>query len=142
IGIANYIEVASGWPRERAEITVHAEGRVDVAIGTLSAGQGHETTFAQLIAEWLGVELPQVRLITGDADLVPVGGGSHSGRSMRLGGVVLAKAADQLVAQGRRIAAWRLEAAAAARRADAPEALRGPLAGACDETLPVPSFPY
>ncbi|MBI2014120.1 MAG: molybdopterin-dependent oxidoreductase, partial [Candidatus Rokubacteria bacterium] len=63
IGIANYIEVASGAPRERAHVTVHPEGRIDVAIGTLSAGQGHETSFAQLLAEWLGVELDQVRLI-------------------------------------------------------------------------------
>jgi carbon-monoxide dehydrogenase large subunit len=168
IGIANYIEVATGMPRERAQITVRPEGRIDVVIGTLSAGQGHETSFAQLIAEWLDVELPQVRLITGDTDLAPVGGGSHSGRSMRLGGVVMAKAADQVVDRGKRIAAWLLEAAeadidfagrrfgvkgtdrsldlfevaAAALRDDVPSALRGPLEGACDETMSTPSFPY
>ena len=168
IGIANYIEVATGMPRERAQITVRPEGRIDVVIGTLSAGQGHETSFAQLIAEWLDVELPQVRLITGDTDLAPVGGGSHSGRSMRLGGVVMAKAADQVVDRGKRIAAWLLEAAeadidfagrrfgvkgtdrsldlfevaAAALRDAVPSALRGPLEGACDETMSTPSFPY
>jgi carbon-monoxide dehydrogenase large subunit len=137
-------------------------------IGTLSAGQGHETAFAQLIAEWLGVDPDRVRLITGDTDLVAIGGGSHSGRSMRLGGVVLAKASDRLVEKGARIAAWLLEsavadlefagrrfvvrgtdrsvdlfeAAAAAGRRDAPEALRGPLDGECDETVSTPSFPY
>ena len=68
IGIANYIEIATGAPRERAQITVRPEGRIDVVIGTLSAGQGHETTFAQLVAEWLGVTPDQVRLITGDTD--------------------------------------------------------------------------
>jgi len=168
IGLANYIEIATGAPRERAEVSVRPEGRVDVVIGTLSAGQGHETTFAQLVAEWLGVDADRVRLITGDTDLVPVGGGSHSGRSMRLGGVVMARAADRVVARGTRIAAWLLEAAeadivfaagrfgvkgtdrsvglfeaaAAALSSGAPEALRGPLAGDCDETVSVPSFPY
>ena len=168
IGIANYIEIATGAPRERAQITVRPEGVIDVVIGTLSAGQGHETSFAQLIAEWFGVEVDQVRLITGDTDLVPIGGGSHSGRSMRLGGVVMAKASDQVVEKGRNIAAWLLEAAAAdiefserrftvkgtdrsvdlfavaaaALRSDAPEALTGPLEASCDETVSTPSFPY
>jgi carbon-monoxide dehydrogenase large subunit len=168
IGLANYIELNTGAPRERAEITARPDGTVDVALGTLSAGQGHETSFAQLVAEWLGVPAARVRLITGDTDRVPVGGGSHSGRSMRLGAVVMAKAADALVARGAGLAAWLLEAApadltfadgrfsvrgthravglaavaAAGLRADAPPTLRGPLAGASDETMPVPSFPY
>ncbi|MGH7350673.1 MAG: xanthine dehydrogenase family protein molybdopterin-binding subunit, partial [Candidatus Rokuibacteriota bacterium] len=121
-----------------------------------------------LIAEWLGCELDEVRLISGDTDRVPVGGGSHSGRSMRLGGVVMAKAADRVVEKGGRLAAWRLESAAAdlefsrgrftvrgtdrwidlfevaaaALRDDAPDGLRGPLGGECDETVSTPSFPY
>jgi carbon-monoxide dehydrogenase large subunit len=168
IGVANYIEIATGAPRERAEVTVRPEGWIDVVIGTQSAGQGHETSFAQLIAEWFGVEPGRVRLITGDTDLVAVGGGSHSGRSMRLGGVVMAKASDRIVDKARRIAAWRLEAAvadlefagrrfrvrgtdrsvdlfevaAAALSPDAPSELRGPLRAECDETVSVPSFPY
>ena len=168
IGLGNYIEIATGAPRERAQITVRPEGLVDVVIGTLSAGQGHETSFGQLIVEWLGMEPEQVRLVTGDTDLVPVGGGSHSGRSMRLGGVVMAKAADAIVEKGRQLAAWLLEAApadiefaarrfsvkgtdrsvdlfavaAAALRPDAPAPLRGPLEAACDETVSTPSFPY
>src|SRR5881628_3618958 len=168
IGLANYIELNTGVPRERAEITVRPDGRVDVVLGTLSAGQGHETSFAQLVVDWLGVGLEQVRLITGDTDLAPVGGGSHSGRSMRLGAVVMARAADQIVEKGRRLTAWLLEAAeadielaegrfrvkgtdrsvdlfeaaAAALRPDAPDAVRGPLAGIGDETMSVPSYPY
>ena len=168
IGIANYIELNTGMPRERTQITVQPEGRIDVVLGTLSSGQGHETSFPQLIVEWFGVELDQVRLITGDTDLMPVGGGSHSGRSMRLGAVVMAKASDAIVEKGKRIAAWLLEAAdadiafaqrrftvkgtdrsvglfevaAAALRPDAPEDLRGPLAGVSDETMSVPSYPY
>ena len=168
IGLGNYIELNTGMPRERTEITVQPEGRVDVVLGTLSAGQGHETSFPQLIVEWLGVAHEQVRLITGDTDQAPFGGGSHSGRSMRLGAVVMAKAADEIVARGRRLAAWLLEAAeadiefaerrfrvkgtdhavdlfavaAAAQRADAPDDLRGPLAAVSDETMSVPSYPY
>jgi carbon-monoxide dehydrogenase large subunit len=168
IGLGNYIEIATGAPRERAEVTVQPDGRIDLVLGTMASGQGHETSFGQLLVEWLGVELSQVRLITGDSDRVRVAQGSHSGRSMRLGGVVMAKAADQIVERGTRIAAWRLEAAeadiefararftvrgtdrsvglfeaaAAALGSDVPEALRGPLAGVADETDSTPSFPY
>jgi carbon-monoxide dehydrogenase large subunit len=168
IGLANYIEIATGAPRERAQVTAQPDGFVDVIIGTLSAGQGHETAFAQLIAEWLGVEPDRVRLTAGDTDRVAIGGGSHSGRSMRLGGVVMAKASDRLVERGARLAAWLLESAvedvefaerrfgirgtdravdlfavaAAAQRDDAPADLRGPLEGECDEAVSTPSFPY
>ena len=168
IGVANYIELNTGVPRERAEITVRPEGRIDVVIGTLSSGQGHETSFAQLLVEWLGVEHAQVRVITGDTDVARVGGGSHSGRSMRQAGVVMAVACDQIVERGTRLAAWLLEAApvdvefaqrrfrvkgtdrsvdlfavaAAAQRADVPDGLGGPLTGEGDRTDSVPSFPY
>src|SRR2546427_424687 len=97
IGLANYLELNTGMPRERAEITVQPDGRIDVVLGTLSAGQGHETSFAQLLAEWLGVEPNHVRLITGDTDVSPVGGGSHSGRSMRPGAGGMAKGSDEIV---------------------------------------------
>jgi aerobic carbon-monoxide dehydrogenase large subunit len=168
IGVANYIELNTGFPRERAHITVQPEGSIDVVVGTLSSGQGHATSFAQLIVEWLGVELSEVRLVTGDTDLTVVAGGAHSARALRLAAVVMAKASDQIVDKGKRIAAWLLEAAvadiefssrgfsvkgtdravdlfeaaAAAQRLDAPEECRGPLDGMSDETLPVPSFPY
>jgi aerobic carbon-monoxide dehydrogenase large subunit len=168
IGVASYIELNTGFPRERAHITVRPEGSVDVVLGTLSSGQGHATSFAQLVVEWLGVELSQVQLVTGDTDVTVVGGGAHSARALRLAAVVMATASDQIVAKGRRLAAWLLEAAegdvdfsarrfrvkgtdrsvdlfevaAAARRHDVPETCRGPLAGLSDETMPVPSFPY
>ncbi len=168
IGVANYLELNTGYPRERAHVTVQPDGRVDLVLGTLSAGQGHETSFAQLLVEWLGVEHAQVRLITGDTDVTVVGGGAHSARALRLAAIVMAKAADQIVEKGMRIAAWLLEAAradiefvaprfrvrgtdrsvhlfevAAASQGDrAPDDCRGPLDGLSDETLPQPSFPY
>ena len=113
IGLGNYIELNTGAPRERAVINVLPEGRIDVVLGTLSSGQGHETSFPQLIAEWFGVELSQVRLITGDTDIAPIGGGTHSGRSMRMGAVVMARASDEIVEKGKRIASRLLEAAEA-----------------------------
>lgn len=169
IGVANYVDTASGAPRERAELTVHADGNVDLVLGTISNGQGHETSFAQLVHEWLGVPLDSVRLITGDTDIVKVGGGTHSGRSMRMGSVVIWKSAKAIVAKGTRIAARLIEcdpsviefaegrftakgtaqsvtlfeaAAAAQRVTDLPDDLHGPLAAVSDESFNEASFPY
>ena len=154
IGLGHYIELNTGAPRERAEIRVLPEGRVEVVLGTLSAGQGHETSFAQLVAEWFAVELPQVKLITGDTELTPIGGGSHSGRSMRMGAVVMAHACDRIVEQGRQRASERLEAAAAdieflggkfrVKGTDRSIGLfdLGILIGSYDETTPLPSYPF
>src|SRR3989442_3993910 len=57
IGVASYIELNTGFPRERAHIAVRSDGYVDLVLGTLSSGQGHATSFAQLLVEWLGVDL-------------------------------------------------------------------------------------
>jgi carbon-monoxide dehydrogenase large subunit len=105
IGLANYIESPVGAPRERIELTVLPEGRIDIVSGTQSTGQGHETTFAQVIAQHLGVPLASITLRTGDTAFVSIGGGSHSDRSMRLGGMLLVDTAAQIVAQGKRAAA-------------------------------------
>ncbi|CAG4909820.1 xanthine dehydrogenase family protein molybdopterin-binding subunit [Paraburkholderia gardini] len=105
IGLANYIESPVGAPRERIELTVLPDGRVDIVSGTQSTGQGHETTFAQVIAQHLGVPMQAVTLRTGDTAFVSVGGGSHSDRSMRLGGMLLVDTAAQIVATGKRVAA-------------------------------------
>jgi aerobic carbon-monoxide dehydrogenase large subunit len=169
ISVANSVEFTTREPREWSKVTVAPEGRVDVAIGTLSSGQGHRTSFAQCVTEWLGVPFDSVNLIQGDTDIVPVGGGSHSGRSMRLASIVIGKASDAIVARGKKIAAHVLEAAehdiefsagtftvkgtdrsigifqvarAARERNDLPGDLRGPLAAEGDETVGVGGFPY
>ena len=111
IGLANYIETTGGYPRERADITVHAGGRIDVVVGTLSSGQSHETTFAQCVAQWLGVPFEQVFVFEGDTDIVAEGGGSHSARSMRMAGIVMGKASEAIIDKGKKIAAHLLEAA-------------------------------
>jgi carbon-monoxide dehydrogenase large subunit len=104
-GLANYVESSIGAPNEQARIRVLPEGRVDVVIGTQPSGQGHETSFAQVVADLLGVPLSTVRIILGDTDVVKVGGGSHSGRSMRHAATVFSKAAVELIAKAKRIAA-------------------------------------
>jgi aerobic carbon-monoxide dehydrogenase large subunit len=169
IGVANYIEVTSGNPRERTEITVRGDRTVELVMGTMSSGQGHETSFAQLVTEWLGVPFEGITYVAHDTARVHAGGGSHSGRSMKLATTVVGKATDAIIEKGRRIAGHLLEtgeadlefahgryrvagtdrevglfdvAAAAVTRADLPEDLKGPLAGICDEVLPVASFPY
>ncbi|OUL81810.1 xanthine dehydrogenase family protein molybdopterin-binding subunit [Paraburkholderia hospita] len=105
IGLANYIESPVGAPRERIELTVRADGSVDIVSGTQSTGQGHETTFAQVIAHHLGVPMEAVKLRTGDTAFVSVGGGSHSDRTMRLGGMLLVDTAQQIIATGKQVAA-------------------------------------
>jgi carbon-monoxide dehydrogenase large subunit len=168
IGVANSIELNTGAPRERAEMTIDPSGIVELVLGTMSAGQGHQTSFVQIVSEWLGVELEQVRLITGDTDRVQAGGGSASARSMRLGAWVIAKAADEVVEKGRRIAAAMLEVAdedlefamqrfvvkgtdrsvgifetaAAALESHLPADLQGPLMGISDHVMSLPSFAY
>ena len=94
-------------------MTARPEGIVEVVIGTQSAGQGHETRFAQVAAERLGLEVEAVRILLGDTDVVGFGGGTHSGRSMRMAGTVIALAAAELIAEGKRRAARALEAAEA-----------------------------
>jgi aerobic carbon-monoxide dehydrogenase large subunit len=169
IAVANYVEFTTGAPREWTKVTVLTENRVEVAIGTLSSGQGHQTSFAQCVTEWLGVPFDCVDLIQGDTDLVPIGGGSHSGRSMRLAGLVIGKATDAIIARGKKIAAHVLEAAehdiefasgtftvkgtdrsigifeiarAGADRRDLPAELAGPLAAECDHTVEAGGFPF
>jgi carbon-monoxide dehydrogenase large subunit len=169
IGVANYVDTSTGAPHEKAEITVLPEGAVDLVVGVPSQGQGHETTFAQLVNEWLGVPIETVRFIAGDTDRVSVGGGAHAGRGMRMASIVIKKSADAVIAKALKIAEHLLETAAAdiefkngrfnvkgtnhgvglfevaraaAEDATLPDELRGPLAAAYDEIITQPSFPY
>ena len=173
IGLANYVDTATGAPREKAEVTVKPEGpvggTVEVVIGTTSQGQGHETSFAQLMTEWLGVPIDSIKLVTGDTDRVSVGGGAHSGRALRLGSIVMFNSSNQIIEKGLKIASHVLEAAvediafaggrfevkgtdraigifevarATLGRTDLPEDLRGPLQGTSDETVNLAAFPY
>jgi aerobic carbon-monoxide dehydrogenase large subunit len=167
LGLANYVESSIGAPRERTEITVTPEDRIDLVIGTQPSGQGHETSFAQVASDMLGVPVESINIIMGDTDVVSVGGGSHSGRSMRHAGVVIAKAAVELIAKGKAVAAVVLgtpadevgfkdgrftaprtnrsfdflELAKEAAHHTLPEPLRGGLAVVADNEMHEPVFP-
>ena len=110
IGVANYIEVTSGIPRECATLTVCPDGYLELAVGTMSSGQGHETTFPQLVRTWLGIPIDKIRFIANDSDRIKVGGGSHSGRSMRLVSIAATIAIEELLGKAKAIASQILQA--------------------------------
>jgi aerobic carbon-monoxide dehydrogenase large subunit len=112
IGVANYVEAPVGAPHERVKATVMSSNEsVELVAGTQSSGQGHETAFAQVAADQLGVNPRQVRLITGDTAVVTSGGGTHSDRSMRLAGTLIVDACGQIRERSRQVAAQLLEVA-------------------------------
>jgi len=110
IGISNYVETPVGIPHERVEVTVTAAGRIELVVGTQSTGQGHETSFAQVMADMLGVHPRDIKFIGGDTATVASGSGTHSDRSMRLGGTLMVQASDQVVTQAKAVAAKMLDA--------------------------------
>jgi carbon-monoxide dehydrogenase large subunit len=105
IGISNYLETPVGIPHERVEVTVLGTGKVELAVGTQSTGQGHETSFAQVMADLLGVHPEDIVFIGGDTAKIPSGSGTHSDRSMRLGGTLMFQASEDVVAQAKAVAA-------------------------------------
>ena len=172
LGLANYVESSIGAPREQARIKVQPQdqsgpARVDVVIGTQPAGQGHETSFSQVVSDLLHVPVESVRIILGDTDVVRAGGGTHSGRSMRHAATVFSKAAVELIARGKDIAAVVmgaapesvafadgrfvsrdtnrtfdfLELAGEAARHQLPEALKDGIAVVTDNEMHEPVFP-
>lgn len=113
IGVGPYVEGTGGVPREYAEVRVLPAGIVEVPMGSLSQGQGHETVFAQVVAERLGVPFDAVRIVQGDTDRVADGVGTFASRSMVRGGSAAVEAIDRVIASGTRMAAHLLEAAGA-----------------------------
>lgn len=107
IGVANYVESPVGALAEAIDLTVGPDG-IAMRAGTQSTGQGHETSFVQVLADLLGVEPGQVRLMTGDTRLIDEGGGSHSDRSMRLVGELMVEASEALIGQAKAVLADRL----------------------------------
>ena len=96
---------------EAGEVRVHPTGSVTVFTGSHSHGQGHETTFAQLVADRLGMSVENVDIVHGDTGRVPFGMGTYGSRSLSVGGTAIVKALDKIVAKGKKIAAHLLEAA-------------------------------
>jgi carbon-monoxide dehydrogenase large subunit len=95
---------------EAGEVRVHPTGTVTVFTGSHSHGQGHETTFAQVVAGRLGIPVENVEIVHGDTGRVPFGMGTYGSRSLSVGGSAIVKAVDKVIAKGRKIAAHLLEA--------------------------------
>ncbi len=96
---------------EAGEVRVHPTGTVTVFTGSHSHGQGHETTFAQVVAGKLGIPVENVEIVHGDTGRVPFGMGTYGSRSLAVGGTAIVKAIDKVIAKGKKIAAHLLEAA-------------------------------
>ena len=114
IGLSCYVEVCGGGSGslESGLLRMTPSGKVVAHAGTQDTGQGHATSFAQIVADELGVEYDDVEVVEGDTDRVPEGGGTAGSRSVPMGGNALRGAARRLVEKARRIAAHRLEASA------------------------------
>ncbi|HEY4165944.1 MAG TPA: xanthine dehydrogenase family protein molybdopterin-binding subunit [Reyranella sp.] len=113
LGIACFLETSRGAPNEGAEVRFETDGGVTVAVGTESNGQGHETAYAQIAADRLGVPMPAVRYVQADTRAVRSGAGHGGARSMHMGGAAVVKAIDAAVARVRATAANLLQASEA-----------------------------
>lgn len=111
-GVAYYVEKTAGG-FELAHVEVRADGEVHAIAGTQSNGQGHETAFAQLIADQLGVDIAKVKVTCGDSEAARAGGGTGGSRSLIMAGGAIGLAVDAVVEKGKDIAANELEAAKA-----------------------------
>ena len=113
LGIAYHIKATGGSPEENVEIKFEVDSTVTLISGTQTIGQGHETSFPQIISQLLGVPDSQVNLIDGDTDRLPTGGGHGSSRSTYMAGTSMWRAAQEIIKKGTILAADALEAAPA-----------------------------
>ena len=111
IGLAYVLEAHGMGISEEAIVDVNPDGRVAVLIGTMSNGQGHETSYAQIVASVLGVSTDDVDLFQGDTDLIPTGNGTGASRSITVGGAALHEACADILAKAKKIAARLLQSA-------------------------------
>jgi carbon-monoxide dehydrogenase large subunit len=109
LGYACFLETARGQPNEVAEVSFSEDGLIDLKVGTHSNGQGHETTYAQIAADALGLPLERFRFRQGDTNDLDSGGGHGGARSMHQGGTALLMAAEGLIENARRLAARLLQ---------------------------------
>ncbi len=109
-GIGYFLEEAAVF-NDRMVLRFDPSGMLTILAGTHSHGQGHETVYAQMVSEWLGVPFENVRFVQGDTDAVPFGRGTYGSRSMQVGGNALKRAADSIIEKAKPMAALMLEAA-------------------------------
>ena len=110
-GVSCFVEVA-GLGNERMEIRFDPTGNASIVAGTFSHGQGHKTIYSQMLSGWLGLPIADITVLQGDTDIVSHGNGTNASRSATMGGSALRQAADKIVDQAKRIAAWKLSTTA------------------------------
>ena len=113
LGFAYHIKATGGPPDENVDIRFEADGTISLITGTQHIGQGHETTFPQILSTRLGVPNARIRLVQGDTDAIPYGGGHGSSRATYMGGTAIWRASDEIIAKGTELAADALEASEA-----------------------------
>jgi carbon-monoxide dehydrogenase large subunit len=111
IGMSYYMEVTAPGPQEAADIRFTPNGRVTMTVGAGPSGQGHETAFAQILEDRLGIPIDKIDFYFGDTDLLKQGGGTGGAKTLMLAGTALVDGAEKIVAKGRKFAAHVLEAA-------------------------------
>ncbi|HEU4661095.1 MAG TPA: xanthine dehydrogenase family protein molybdopterin-binding subunit [Pseudolabrys sp.] len=112
LGIGCYLETTASGTQEMGGIRFNADGTVTIITGTLDYGQGHASTFAQVLVSKLGIPFDRIRVVQGDSDLLVHGGGTGGSRSTMLSGTAITEAAGKVIEQGKQIAAHVLEASA------------------------------
>ena len=112
-GIACYLEATAPQGKEMGGLRFGADGRITIVTGTLDYGQGHETAFAQVLSDKLGIDYDRIDLLQGDSSELLVGGGTGGSRSIMATGNAIFEAADAVIEKGTQLAAHALEAAAA-----------------------------
>jgi carbon-monoxide dehydrogenase large subunit len=113
IGVAYYLEATGGGPTERAEVRFTADGMAEVLVGTQSTGQGHETAYAMLTSHELGIPIDRIRVVQGDSDEIPTGGGTGGARSLYSEGQAILLTTATVIEKGKQAASEHLEAAVA-----------------------------
>jgi aerobic carbon-monoxide dehydrogenase large subunit len=112
-GFASYIECTAWGEGEEGSVGLERNGDFTVLIGTQSTGQGHETAYAQIVAQYLDVPIERIKVVQGDTDRIPTGNGTGGSRSIPIGGVMVSRASETLVGSLKELAADKLEAAVA-----------------------------
>ena len=112
-GFASYVECTAWGEGEEGSVGLDRNGDFTVLIGTQSTGQGHETAYAQIVAQYLDVPIERVKVVQGDTDRIPTGNGTGGSRSIPIGAVMVSRASETLAGSLKELAADKLEAAVA-----------------------------
>lgn len=111
LGLAYYLEVTANGPQEAADLRFTEDGRLTMVVGAGPSGQGHETAFAQILEDRLGVPFDRIDFVWGDSDRLTTGSGTGGAKTLMLAGTALIDAADKIIAKGKTLAGHVLEAA-------------------------------